>query len=191
MSAIPRPSRNAVPGEIVNFLEGGDPTSLPFPALVHQVHPGGACTLMLLRPGYPGAVTKHGVKHIHDQYWDSMPITAKQNNGCFDFHPVYKGLFDRHLAAVAGNKAKAEQLEREKTDMSEEDFNACLALERHGDNIKKISEETGISRTRLMKLPKFMEELRALKGQKWMEKNDLTLSETAPEPAPAPAAAAE
>lgn len=183
MSAIPRPHRQAMPGEIVNFYGSGDPTQIPVPMMVNTVHPGGSCTGTLMVPGYPGVQTKHGVKHIHAEYWDSMPLEAKQANGCFDFHPVYKGLFDRYLNAVAGNKAKAEQLERDKADMSEEDFNACLSLERHGDNLHKISQETGITRQRLKTLPKFMEALKAIKDEAWKAKNDLSLGEAEAAPA--------
>lgn len=172
MSAIPRPHRDAQPGEIVLFYEGGDPTEYPVIATVHMVHSGGAVTLTFMRPGYPAALSKQGVHHMHATYWDNVPHTAKQATGAFLFHPVYGALFDKHLQMAAMREAAKAAREEAKKDLSDDEFNAITALEKWGDNISKITEETGISRARLMKLPKFMEELNALKQRKWEEKNE-------------------
>jgi hypothetical protein len=181
MSAIPRPHRQAQPGEIVNFYAGGDPTELPVPALVQQVHPGGSCMVTYAKAGHPGTQTAYGVKHIHDAYWDSVPVTTKQATGCFDFHPVYKGMFDRYLNAIAGNEARRKQLEEDRAaGMNDDEYNALTALERHGDNIAAISEETGITRERLKKLAKFNEALKAVKQQKWEEKNGVATPDLEP-----------
>lgn len=179
MSAIPRPSRPAVPGELVNFFESGDPTEAPLLATVH-VEYGGSVTVTYQRPGHPTVLTAHSVKHIHSEYWDNLPLAAKRANGAFDFHPVWKNVFDKYLSARNASLARMAKLEQDKADMSDDEFNAISALERHGDNIGKISDETGISRERLRKLPRFADELKAVKQRNWEEKNNVAAE---PEPA--------
>lgn len=170
MSAIPRPARDAVPGELVNYYESGDPSEKPVVLTVESVY-GGQITGTYQKVGHPTVVTVYSVKHIHSPYWDNLPINAKQAAGAFDFHPVYKGLFDKWLSMEHARKARMEKLEQDKADMTDDEFNAISALERHGDNIGKISDETGVSRERLKKLPRFMEELKAVKQRNWEEKN--------------------
>lgn len=171
MSAIPRPKRNAEPGEIVNYFEGGDPTAVPVSATVHVVHSGGSVTLMFMRPGTPTVITKTGVQHMYSPYWDAVPLSAKQANGAFDFHPVYGPLFDKHLQLAVARKARQEQLESEKNELSTDEFSALTALERHGDNMSKIIEETGFTPAKLKKMEKFTEALNAVKDANFAAKN--------------------
>jgi hypothetical protein len=57
--------------------------------------------------------------------------------------------------------------------MSADDFNALNALDKYGDNMLKICDETGLTLAKLRKLPQFSEALKALKQQNWEEKNAL------------------
>lgn len=170
MSAIPRPHRDAMQGEIVLFYETGDPSANPYPLMVADTGKGWA-TLVGIKPGSITAVTRKYVKHIHDVFWDTATVQQKQSNGAYDFHPVYRGMFDKWLDMAKAREVARQNREAAKADMSDDDFNALAALERHGDNIGKIVEETGLTREKLKKLPKFSEALQAIKQQNWDEKN--------------------
>ena len=169
MSAIPRPLRAAVPGEIVNFFEDGDPSGAPIPAMVVSTY-GGNTAITYHKPG--DVVSKSRiVKHVHDAYWDTTTLQNKQASGAYDFHPVYGGLFDKWLALAEQRETKRKQLESEKNEMSADDFNACSALERHGDNMSAIATDTGLTIAALNKLPKFKAELARVKQENFEAKN--------------------
>lgn len=172
MSAIPRPYRDAHVGEIVLFHPTGDPSSAPIPLMVEEAGKGWA-TLAGTIPGSIAVFRRKYVKHIHDPFWDNATVQAKQSNGAYDFHPAYKGVFDRAQQAADARAAARQKREQEKDEMSDEDFEALKALEMHGPNISAISRDTGLSTYKLNKLPKFNEALMAAKKQRWREKNDI------------------
>lgn len=173
MSAIPRPKRTAIQGELVNFFEAGDPTEVPILATVHTEF-GGNITITYQRPGAPTVITKHGIKHIHDTYWDNVPLLAKQQSGAFDFHPVYGVQFDKWLSAahMREEARKQREAERATNEMSDDEFNAINALERHGDNISAIKTDTGLTDAALKKLPKFMAELNKIREEAFQLKQE-------------------
>lgn len=173
MSAIPRPKRAALPGEIVNYFEAGDPTEVPIPATVHQQY-GGNCTITYQKPGQPTVLTKYGVKHIHDPYWDNVSLQNKQACGAFDFHPVFGVQFEKWQAAehMRVEARKQREAERAANTLSDDEFNAINALERHGDNLSAIRTDTGLTESQLKKLPKFMEAWNAIKEENFRLKQD-------------------
>lgn len=170
MSAIPRPHRAAYPGEIVNFFEDGDPSSAPIPALVNSEY-GGNATLTYHKPGDMTPKTKT-VKHIHDPYWDAVSLANRQSCGAYDFHPVYKGVFDKWLTMADAREAQRLKRESERNELSVDEYNAITALERHGDNMTAIVEETGMTPIALKKLKRFNEELNKVKEANFAAKNE-------------------
>lgn len=171
MSAIPRPKRAAVPGELVNFFESGDPSEQPILATINHEF-GGNHTITYQKPGQVTVVTKYGVKHVHDTYWDNVPISAKQQQGAFDFHPVYGVQFEKWLLAAHAREEARKQREAEHAanNLTDDEFNAINALERHGDNMSAIKTDTGLTDAQLRKMPKFMEAWNALKAEKFEQK---------------------
>lgn len=170
MSAIPRPHRDAMQGEVVLFYETGDPSSNPYPLIVSETGKGWA-TLTGVKPGSITAMTRKYVKHIHDVFWDTATVQQKQSNGAYDFHPVYRVQFDKWINAMAAAEVARRNREAAKADMSDDDFNALNALDKYGDNMSRIVEETGLTRDKLKRLPRFMEALNAVKQKNFEEKN--------------------
>lgn len=166
MSAIPRPHRDAQLGEIVLFYETGDPSSTPLPMIVAESGKGWA-TLTGLKAGEMTPVRRHYVKHIHDVFWDTATVSQKQKNGAYDFHPVYRSMFDKWLAAEHARQEARKQREAEQTagELSTDEFNAINALERHGDNMSAIKTDTGLTDSQLKKLTKFMEALNKVREE--------------------------
>lgn len=173
MSAVPRPHRDAMQGEIVLFYETGDPSGNPYPMMVSQTGKGWA-TLTGVKPGSITAVTRTYCKHIHDVFWDNATVQQKQSNGAYDFHPVYRGLFDKWIQMAEAREVARQNRESAKADMSDDEFNALNALDKYGDDMPKIVAETGLTREKLKKLPRFMESLNAIKQRNWEEKQAAT-----------------
>jgi hypothetical protein len=172
MSAVPRPHRDAMQGEIVLLFENGDPSGPSMPAMVSEAGKGWA-TLVYSKPGSITSLCRKYVKHIHDVFWDNATVQQKQSNGAYEFHPVYKCLFDKWISAADAREVARQNREAAKADMSADDFNALNALDKYGDNMLKICDETGLTLAKLRKLPQFSEALKALKQQNWEEKNAL------------------